>query len=205
MKTNLKLWNEVEKTNPDYTKRANVKGNKITAIAPQYQLKQATEQWGAYGISWGLRNVEFDFSLVDKTGLATMKGEFYFPEGSFPALNSISVWRDGEMKKPDDQFIKKMETDCLTKCLSKLGFNADIFLGRFDDSRYVEELKKEFKEKSPEYQNLKNKRIEAISLIDTCTLLKDDAQKEKKRNQIMKMPLHEVRNQIDILLDNQAA
>ena len=27
---NLELWNKVEKTNPAYTKKANVKGNRIT-------------------------------------------------------------------------------------------------------------------------------------------------------------------------------
>ncbi len=48
------------------------------------------------------------------------------------------------MTKADDQFAKKVETDSLTKCLSKLGFNADIFLGKFDDQRYLAEVTKEF-------------------------------------------------------------
>ncbi len=46
---NLKLWGLVEKTDPKHTKQANVKGNKITSIKPQYQIYKATEQWGAYG------------------------------------------------------------------------------------------------------------------------------------------------------------
>jgi len=33
MSDNLKLWDSVEKTNPEHTKGANVRGNKITAIA----------------------------------------------------------------------------------------------------------------------------------------------------------------------------
>ena len=48
MKDNLKLWNAVEKTDPNHTKKANVKGNKITSIKPQYQILQATKQWGSY-------------------------------------------------------------------------------------------------------------------------------------------------------------
>jgi hypothetical protein len=44
----------------------------------------------------------------------------------------------------DDNFAKKIETDALTKAISKLGFNADIFMGKFDDVRYIEEMKKEF-------------------------------------------------------------
>ena len=37
-------------------------------------------------------------------------------------------------------------TDFTTKALSKLGFNADIFLGKFDDTKYVQQMKQEFKE-----------------------------------------------------------
>ena len=37
----------------------------------------------------------------------------------------------------DDDCIKKVATDALTKGLSKLGFNADVFMGRFDDNKYV--------------------------------------------------------------------
>ena len=42
---NLELWNRVEKTNPKYTKPANIRGLKITAIEPQYQIMLATEQF----------------------------------------------------------------------------------------------------------------------------------------------------------------
>jgi uncharacterized protein YllA (UPF0747 family) len=40
---------------------------------------------------------------------------------------------------------KKIETDTLTKAISKLWFNADIFMGKFDDLRYIEEMNEEFK------------------------------------------------------------
>ena len=141
---NLELWNKVEKTNPNYTKEANVKGNKITSIAPQFQLLNATEHFGIYGVKWGFKNIEIDYTLVPVCGLVYWKAIFFFPDGEFPATNSISIWRDGAMTKADDQFAKKVETDSLTKCLSKLGFNADIFLGKFDDARYLAEVKKEF-------------------------------------------------------------
>jgi len=145
-KENLKLWKLVEKTNPNYTKEANVKGNKITSIAPQFQILNATEHFGVYGEKWGFKNIEIDYTLVPVCGLVYWKAIFFFPNGEFPATNSISIWRDGAMTKADDQFAKKVETDSLTKCLSKLGFNADIFLGKFDDPRYLSDVKKEFKE-----------------------------------------------------------
>lgn len=142
---NLELWSKVEKTNPEYTKKANVKGNLLTSIAPQYQIKQATEQFGVYGIGWGFRSMEFDYTLAN-IGMATFKAVFYFPNGEFEIVNSVQLYKDGAQTKIDDDFAKKVETDTLTKALSKLGFNADIFLGKFDDTKYVEQMKQEFKE-----------------------------------------------------------
>lgn len=58
------------------------------------------------------------------------------------------MYMDRAQKMVDADFAKKIETDALTKALSKMGFNADIFMGRFDDTKYVEERKEEFKEKA---------------------------------------------------------
>jgi len=146
MKDNLKLWNAVEKTDPKHTKKANVKGNKITSIKPQYQILQATKQWGSYGKTWGFRNLELGYELKD-VGLITFKGTFFYPDGEFETLNTISIWKDNAKTKLDDDFAKKVETDSLTKSLSKLGFSADIFLGRYDDVRYVQEITREYTKK----------------------------------------------------------
>jgi hypothetical protein len=169
MKNNLELWNKVEKTNPKYTKKAKVGGNEITSISPQYQIMNATEQFGSYGETWGFRHIEFDYSItntpitlqlvdwntkekeevVSILGLVGFKAIFFFPNGEFEITNSIKIFTDNKHSKIDDNFAKKLETDALTKALSKLGFNADIFLGKFDDVRYVEEMKKEFTEVVP--------------------------------------------------------
>ena len=143
IKDNLELWKKVEKTNPKYTKNANVKGNKITSIAPQYQIMNVTEQFGIYGKTWGFKNITLDYTLSN-LGLVVMNAAFFFPDGEFPIINSISLFMDNAKTKLDDNFAKKLETDALTKAISKLGFNADIFLGKFDDQRYLEEITKEF-------------------------------------------------------------
>lgn len=143
---NLELWNKVEKTNPKYTKKAKISGHEITAIAPQYQIMQVTEQFGVYGQTWGFKNITLDYSLADKFNLVVFKGVFFFPNGEFEIINSCKMYMDRNCTMVDDNFAKKIETDALTKAISKLGFNADIFMGKFDDVRYVEEMKKEFKE-----------------------------------------------------------
>lgn len=168
-KDNLELWHRVEKTNPKYTKNAKVGGNAITSISPQFQIMNVTEQFGSYGSTWGFKDIQLDYSLVntpfkrEKTegvypnkkivgvedavmGLVVFKAMFFYPDGQFPIINSISLFTNNDMTKIDDNFAKKIETDALTKAISKLGFNADIFMGKFDDVRYVEEMKKEFDE-----------------------------------------------------------
>lgn len=144
---NLELWNRVEKTDPKHTKQANVKGNKLTSIKPQYQIYNATKEWGSYGGKWGFKNIRLNYELKEM-GLVVFEAMFYYPDGEFEIINTISIYRDNAKTKIDDEFAKKVETDTLTKCLSKLGFNADVFMGRFDDLRYVEEVKKEFAPKA---------------------------------------------------------
>tara|TARA_R110000782_G_scaffold85221_2_gene165732 strand:- start:3662 stop:4222 length:561 start_codon:yes stop_codon:yes gene_type:complete len=147
--SNLKLWSAVEKTNPNHTKKANVRGNNITAIAPQRQIKNATEQFGVYGQSWGFKEIAFDYTMLELTGIIVFNGLFYFPEGEFPISSSISAYRDNARLKPDADFAKKVETDALTKALSKLGFNADVFMGLYDDHKYVQMMNEEFNKPEP--------------------------------------------------------
>mgnify|MGYP003641128994 CR=1 FL=1 len=45
----------------------------------------------------------------------------------------------------DDEAPKKAMTDAMTKALSHLGMSADVFLGMFDNSKYVEKVAAEYK------------------------------------------------------------
>ena len=159
MKTdNLKLWNKVQRTDPKHTKNAKISGMSITAVAPQYQILNATREFGVYGQTWGFKNIEFDFTLLDKFKLVVFKGTFFSPNGGeCQIVNSSKIYMDRAETMVDTDFAKKMETDALTKVLSKMGFNADIFMGRFDDVKYVNEMKEEFKEvvKKPTIDTLK--------------------------------------------------
>ena len=161
MSKNLELWNKVEKTNPKYTKKANVGGNNITSIAPQYQIKNVTEQFGIYGKTWGFKKLDFDYSLASEFGLVILDAVFFFPDGEFPIKNAQKLFMDNAKTKIDDNFAKKLETDTLTKAISKLGFNADIFLGLFDDVKYLADVTKEFAE-APAPIKLSDKAIDDL-------------------------------------------
>jgi len=155
----MKLWNAVEKTDPKHTKPARIGGMSITAIAPQYQLLKATEQFGPYAIKWGFKDIEFDFSLVQSHKLVVLTATFFCPDGECQVVNSAKIWMDRAETMVDADFAKKMETDALTKVLSKMGFNADVFMGRYDDNKYVTEMQKEF---APEPMS-KARAIELLS------------------------------------------
>lgn len=140
---NLSLWSKVEKTDPNHTKKANKGGNKITSICPQYQRKNATQQFGQFGKGWGVINETFhttDFN--DGTVLGSYKAVFWYDEDKkyqFPICSNVKVafTTSTGKYKIDDEWMKKASTDALTKGLSMLGFNSDIFLGLFDDDKYV--------------------------------------------------------------------
>lgn len=169
--TNLDLWHKVEKTNPAYTKNANVRGNKITSISPQYQIMNVTEQFGIYGTTWGFEDTVHDYTLAKDFGLIVLDATFFFPGGKFKIKNSINLYIDNARTKIDADFAKKLETDTLTKAISKLGFNADIFMGKFDDVKYVDDMNKEFNPPPPE-PTIEELLINALSLVESATEIK---------------------------------
>ena len=174
---NLELWNKVEKTNPNYTKKAKVGGMSITAIAPQYQIMMVTEQFGVYGKTWGFKNIQLDYSLVEQYDMVVFKGTFFFPEGQFEIVNSCKLFMDRNKKMLDDNFAKKIETDTLTKAISKLGFNADIFLGKFDDVRYLNEVKQEFQPKVEKPALPNDRFLKAVQAINDKKITKESLNK----------------------------
>lgn len=151
---NLKLWDAVKETDPKYTKPAKIGGMTITAIAPQYQIMLATEQFGVYGEAWGFKSIELDYNLIDRYDLIVFKGVFFHPKGQFEIINSSKMFMDRNKKMIDADFAKKIETDALTKALSKLGFNADVFMGRFDDTKYVLEMQEKFNKPEPDENDM---------------------------------------------------
>ncbi|RUM77527.1 MAG: hypothetical protein DSZ12_00095 [Sulfurovum sp.] len=151
-KNNLTLWERVEKTDPKHTKDVRSGGRKFTAVNAMYQTKNATREFGKYGEGWGIRNIQIEYinNLVNNQILAVFRGEFFYPNGTFEVGTSILVqsWiASKSYNKVDEDFVKKAETDMTTKALSKLGFNSDIFMGMWDDNKYVAQVAQEFAEK----------------------------------------------------------
>ena len=144
IKENMKLWKSVETTDPNFTKKVNQRGG-FTAIGAQYQLRTATETFGPFGWGWGVKDERIE--KWEDVGLAVYQATLWYnidaygtddeTYGTIPIHSSIKYQNNGRV---DDDFMKKVATDALTKGLSKLGFNADVFMGMFDDNKYVNKL-----------------------------------------------------------------
>jgi hypothetical protein len=159
---NLAIWDEVEKTNPDYTKSYSGSGGfKGTATTATYLVKKATKMFGPIGIGWGWDIAEEALMTGAKTtakdgveGTEVIhkiklllwykwKGErgeiSQFGQTTFVGKNKYGWYTDEEAPK-------KSLTDAMGKCLSLLGFAADIHLGMYDDNKYVRNLRDDFRD-----------------------------------------------------------
>lgn len=194
---NLALWNRVEKTNPAHTKDAKIGQLSIKAINAQSQIKEATKQFGTYGNTWGLKNLQYSFMDIGTTKMAMLGAEFYYPDGEFEIHTTLKIaymtqGANGYLKI-DDDFMKKMETDVTTKALSKLGFNADVFMGLYDDNRYVNQMKEEFnpvpKPQPKVIEKIDENQARALCLLFTSDEHKNDFLATCKISKIEDLPL----------------
>lgn len=182
--SNLRLWDAVKETDSAHTKHVKQRGG-YTSITPQYQIQEATKQFGPYGIGWGFESIEMDYSHIEALDLVIVKAVFFFvldgKRGSFPINNS---WQVKQGARVDADFVKKAETNTMGKALSKLGFNADVFMGQFDDPNYVEEVTnkknlekaenkiEEQAKQDKEWAEWKAKEMKAYDLIPNIDALK---------------------------------
>lgn len=143
MTDNLRIWNAVEKTNPAHTKKVNQRGG-FTAISAAYQIMAATEQFGPIGIGWGY--ISGNPIIIDTLIVVPVTLWHGDRSNTFGPMMGCEEWKDGK-GRIDSDAPKKATTDAITKLLSQLGFNADVFLGKFDDNKYVAQVAREFAEK----------------------------------------------------------
>ena len=181
---NMVIWDKVSKTDVDHTKEVSF-GRKFTAIDAHSQVMEATKEFGPVGQGWGYENNYGETHMQDGRIIAWCDVTFWwrresewegnknFHRMSFGPVRGgailVSIDAKGKPKNPDTDAYKKASTDGLTKLISHLGFNADVFLGQFDDNKYVQELKKE-KDQAASASELayQQDRAKFIKAIEAC-------------------------------------
>ena len=186
---NMQIWNQVEKTDTRFTKKAKVNGQDITSLSGTAMVMKATELFGPVGIGWGWKIIEERFdegheiyigegekrSCIGREIGHTLKIALWFTQDGqrgeieqygctrYQYKTSYGMTTDGEAPK-------KSLTDAIKKSLAMLGFSADVFLGLFDDVDYVNALEDEqaieqAEDKAAEEERQKQERLDYIASV----------------------------------------
>lgn len=164
---NLRLWSQVEQTHPDFVRGfSGSDGFNGTGINPTYLVWKATQMFGPVGIGWGYDIVKEEYVKGAPLGFdadGNMYGtvlihivqlKFWFKmqdgtKGEVTHFGGTTFIGKGEYGIfTDEDAPKKSVTDALGKCMSMAGFSADVYMGRYDDQKYVAAMQEQFKNKS---------------------------------------------------------
>jgi hypothetical protein len=174
---NMRVWRQVDRTDPRHTKAVTF-GRKFTSIDAHYQVMRATETFGPVGEGWMYActyghdtdgtmpfvwcdmTIHWGASAVSPGGL----GERVF-ENHFGPVRCTAPLKDHKGAFDKDA-PKKAMTDAITKALSHLGFNADVFLGKFDDNAYVTQMRAEFDKVKPDEVVKYEEAVQAAASMD---------------------------------------
>lgn len=230
-KTNPKmmLWDQVKTTDTSATKAVELDGRIVTSINGMHMVRRATEMFGPVGKGWGYEVLidRFDQGapITGKDGaviawelMHTIQIKFWYVHGG--KRNTIThfghtpyVRKSKFGAYTDFDAPKKSLTDAIKKCLSMLGFSADVYLGLFDDSTYVEglELKERLEEAGDDdsvmseareaFRNWLRSQIEAIGTAPNSRSLelirKHVAEKARAKAQVVNFDPHEIERRIN--------
>lgn len=154
MAENLRIWSELGKTDPKHTKAfSRAGGFKGTAIKPIYTEQKMTEQFGPCGIGWGINEPTFTTAPGSDGQLAVYctVSIWYFDGDKqsapiFGVGGDMVVIKQSSGLRTDDEAFKKAFTDAVGNAMKHLGMSADVHMGMFDDSKYVQERREEERE-----------------------------------------------------------
>ena len=136
---NMKHWDNLSKSDPKYLKQVSFGSRSFTAIDPQYQVRMMTEEFGAVVEGWGWHNTTevVHVSNGDSAVLAHVSVWHGTPANTFGPFAGCRKFFDAAKGRMAEDAPKMAVTDGLTKALSHLGCNADVFLGEMDGNKYA--------------------------------------------------------------------
>lgn len=167
--SNLDLWDAYADIDPQFTKPITGKAYKGTSPNPQYIIKCLTDLFGPVGKGFGWEVVQEGFMPLGEEVLHWCRIRFWHGERdnwfeSYGQTKALMKTRNGMMS--DEDAPKKSLTDAIVKSASHLGIAANIFLGRWDDQKYVQSVNDDFREKEGGKTDSAPKNEEARKLFD---------------------------------------
>lgn len=167
---NKKLWDSVKVTNPTAVKKITGKSYQGNSPKPYWLIERATDTFGPIGIGWGVTVKSERFERMSDTDVlhVAVVSVWYVQDGkrseTFDQMGGTKaayMTSAGKLMVDEDAG-KKSVTDAMVKCLSMIGFCADIFSGMWDDSKYVEWAAEQYEPKPPTLSPEQIANIEAL-------------------------------------------
>lgn len=157
---NKALWKRAFTTDPKAVKPITGKQYNGNSPKPYWIVERLTDEFGPCGIGWGFTILSERFERFGdgetQEALHIACVRFWYKLGDARGeLEQVGQTRAAYTTSKgrfmvDEDAPKKSVTDALVKCASYLGFAGDIFSGRWDDSRYVAEANREWRERERE-------------------------------------------------------
>jgi hypothetical protein len=141
--SNTEIWDKLRRVPKEHLKGfTRAGGFKGTAIKPMWTIHRMTEEFGACGTGWGINEPQFTIQAAGADVLVFCVLSVWYQS------KEQMLWGVGGDKVAgtnkygpvtDDEAYKKAFTDALTNALKSLGAGADVHMGLFDGSKYVDE------------------------------------------------------------------
>ncbi|EGQ8533109.1 hypothetical protein GOZ68_07455 [Vibrio parahaemolyticus] len=197
-KYNRSIWDKVCTTQRRFTKPVEYGERKYTAVDIDHQIEQATNMWGCYGEDWGLTEIH----ETERGCLISAKTTFFYPSPNtgerveFPLHNSIPFKRvysskNGPYESYDDDYFKKLESNFLSRAFAKLGWNADVRQGKFEDAHYMfvgslqDQAQQKLEQMERENEAFDNAMSKAQVIVDKFNTAKSLAEMKRFKEQAL--------------------
>lgn len=150
MTGNLETWERFADIDPKFTKAITGKAYKGTSPNPQYVIRCLTELFGPVGQGFGWDVVAEDFTPLGDETLHWCRIRFWHTDranafDSYGQTKAKYTTNSGKVMVDEDA-PKKSLTDAIIKAASHVGIGANIFLGRWDDQKYVAQVESSYRE-----------------------------------------------------------
>lgn len=190
---NMERWNRLSKTDPSATKKFKRTGFSGTAVNPLYLIQRMTEEFGSAGEGWGVKSAEFQTVFpqdVEPLVYCTATIWVGSPDRTVIGVGGdtmVTTFKSGG-SIADDEAFKKAYTDALGNAFKQLGMAADIYMGLFDDHKYVQEREREVQAEASPHKEVvddimaRMKNAETVADLDNIASELADVKDDLKRS-----------------------
>jgi hypothetical protein len=150
--SNTSLWDKHANIDPSMTKGITGKDYSGTSPNAHHVIWCLTDLFGPVGQGFGWQVVAESIEHFGDTAIHWCRISFWHTDraNAFEAYGQtkMAYQTKSGFLKVDEDAPKKSLTDAITKAAAQIGVAANIFLGRWDDNKYVADVANEFKQRN---------------------------------------------------------